>query len=420
MAVPVFRSVGTPVSAGAAPVTVGLPAGLAVNDVVALVATTLNTSLITMADSGGWAWTLVDGLPIDGSHTERLYVWYALYTGKQTAPLLVPSTDHITAQMGAWSGCSQSSFVVNAEEGGSNATSTATFLFSTAISTNVADCLNLVVCTSVYDSTAPQFSSPFLNTNLTSITTRMNYSTNYGMGGGFGLAEGALATAGPVGTWSTTLAHASAQSYVAFALRPTVSYLLTAASGDFSSAGAGVQSGWAMSGNSGSFSLSVSNPVAALSRQLQAASFAMTGVIASKFLSLVTVEGSFTYSGTDAILSRYVVRELGAYPGSFSVAGGLANKHIDRQGESASFAMGGSEAYSAWGLSANGASFGYAGYAARKVEELLHRGGSYGFVGRDAILKVGKIDEAHPRMALGTGNPLGTNTINEARSGRNG
>ncbi len=48
----------------------------------------------------------------------------------------------------------------------------------------------------------------------------MNSQTNTNDGGGFGLAEGQLATAGAIGTWTADLAYASAKNYFSIALLP--------------------------------------------------------------------------------------------------------------------------------------------------------------------------------------------------------
>lgn len=85
--------------------------------------------------------------------------------------------------------------------------------------TTVADCLAVAVLTNATDTSASQ-TSGWANSNLGSVTVRNDKNTITGVGGGMTIVTGTKATAGAVGTWTATLATASAQAFVTFALRP--------------------------------------------------------------------------------------------------------------------------------------------------------------------------------------------------------
>ncbi len=419
MAVPVFRAAGAEASGSSFPIVVGLPAGLVVNDLVILVATTSYYATIAITNSGGWTWNLISGLPIDGDSTERLYAWWGRYSGTETAPTLGSTANHISAGTAAWSGCSLSNAVINISQSGANYSSSSFFSFATSVSTTVNDCLSIVICTSTYDSTIGQFTHPFTNANLTSIATRLNYQTSFGNGGGFGLAEGALAVAGPIGTWQTTLANSSVQSYVTFALRPIINYNMQAETGSYGSAGTGAHSGWGMDAQAGVLAVTASAASRTMARSSTRGVFSLSGAPLLKTIGRLNSSGVYALTGNNAILSRSVVRVLEADTGAFAFDGTEATASYNRSSTGATFSLTGSATNVSFYLASQGGHYGVAGNAGTWEMERFHGYGAFGLTGQDAILTVTKFDETRPRMALGSGSSLGTVRLDEARSGRN-
>ena len=105
----------------------------------------------------------------------------------------------------------------------STETSDTSYIFATGLTTNYNNEMVITVCSTGNDPSADKTNtfSLWANGNLASINERMDNDVNEGGGGGFGLADGTLIANGAVGTWSGTLANASAKSYIAFALRST-------------------------------------------------------------------------------------------------------------------------------------------------------------------------------------------------------
>ena len=70
------------------------------------------------------------------------------------------------------------------------------------------------------DSSSAQLSG-WTNSNLTSLTERVDGGTTSGNGGGFGVATGVKATAGAYGTTTATLSTSSVQGRMSIALKAT-------------------------------------------------------------------------------------------------------------------------------------------------------------------------------------------------------
>jgi hypothetical protein len=223
-----FRAAGAVNQGTTGAVSIALPAGIAVNDILILVASTIAGETITITTTGGWTWNAVTGSPIDVTGGEKLYVWWARsVTGSETAPSITPGSDHSQGRIAAYSGCLETGSPINVQATGSETTSDTSFSFATGISTTVANCLVLCACSTGNDvSSTAQFGT-MANTSLTALAERMDNATTNGGGGGFALAEGLRAAAGTCGTFTSTLATASAKAYIAFALRPQLKTLQT-------------------------------------------------------------------------------------------------------------------------------------------------------------------------------------------------
>ncbi len=219
MALPAFRSASAK-AAGTGAVTPALPASMAANDIVLLVASTIAGGSISITAVGSIAtWTPITGSPVDVTAGEKLYVWWGRWASGTTGPTVTPGSDHCIAGTVAYSGCITDATVINQQATGSETTSDQSFSFATGVSSTVKDCLCIGICTSGEDSNTGQV-PVMANTSLAALASRLNIQTNSGGGGGFGLSEGTLAVAGSMGTWTCTIGVSSAKAYLTLALRP--------------------------------------------------------------------------------------------------------------------------------------------------------------------------------------------------------
>src|SRR3990167_9818615 len=221
-----FRAAGGKATDGTSPFSVvpALPAGMVADDIVILVAATEDTGTASINANGSIAtWTAITGSPVSVSGGKKLYVWWGRWASGTTGPTVTADTNMIIAATAAWSGCDTTSSVINTQETGSESTSDNSLSFATTVSTSVANCMVLLISNDDTDSNTAQHSSQ-ANTNLGSIAERLDVNTNAGTpGGGFQITEGTLATAGAIGTWTTTLAANSAKAYLTLALQPLTS-----------------------------------------------------------------------------------------------------------------------------------------------------------------------------------------------------
>ena len=221
-----FRAAGAKATDGTSPfsVTPALPAGMSANDIVILVVATESTGTASLtADGSVTPWTAITGSPVDVTGGKKLYVWWGRWASGTTGPTITATTNMIIAATAAWSGCDTGSSVINNQETGSESTSDTSLSFTTTISTTVNNCMVLLISNDDTDSNTAQHGSQ-ANSNLGSIAERVDVNTNAGTpGGGFQITEGTLATAGAIGTWTTTLATSSAKAYLVLALAPLTS-----------------------------------------------------------------------------------------------------------------------------------------------------------------------------------------------------
>jgi hypothetical protein len=233
-----FRAAGTGVTDATAPFSqvVGFPAGLVAGDICILIGTTDVAAGGTMSISNNGSissWNAIAGTPVTVAAGEKLYVWWGRYVSGSTGPTVDSSADHIVAAIVAYSGCVPNGSPIDVVGNSSEATSDTSFSFATGLTTGENNTMCITICTSGFDSVSSQFVSAFTNANLTSCTRRpvTNQNTSVGGGGGFGIADGILATAGAMGTFATTLLNASPKAYIAFSLRPDISVNVSAGAG---------------------------------------------------------------------------------------------------------------------------------------------------------------------------------------------
>lgn len=217
-----FRASGTKASGTTAAVSVPLPTGVANGDLLILTATTIAGGSVSITVTGGMTWTAVPGTPIDVTGGEKLYVWWARFSTGNTAPSVQAASDHVCAGITAWYNVIPNGSPLDVYETATETISDTSLQFDTTVSTTVDGCMVLLISSTGADRNTAQHSAQ-ANANLTSVTERMDYCTNSGGGGGFQVVSGYKATAGPIGTWTATLATASPKAYITFALKPALS-----------------------------------------------------------------------------------------------------------------------------------------------------------------------------------------------------
>lgn len=217
---PVFRAAGAKSAGTTGATTVSAPAGVAVGDLEILIAEVRNSDTCSVSSTGGGAWTAMTGTPVLVTGGETLYVWWRIRADGDGDPQVTPSADHVCAARLAYqAGTFNTSDPFDQETTGTETTSDTSFSFAPGYSTTEDNSLCLVISTILRDSNTA--SVPICtNANQSSRASRANYCTSNGAGGGFGVTEGTLATAGAVGTWACTYATASAKAYIAFSIRP--------------------------------------------------------------------------------------------------------------------------------------------------------------------------------------------------------
>lgn len=206
---------------GTGAVTPALPTGVATNDIVLLVASTIAGGTVTITASGSiTTWTALTGSPIDVTSGEKLYVWWGRYSSGATGPTVTPGSDHIEAATIAYSGAITSGSPIDVSATGTETVSDTTLSFTTGISSTVDNTVAILVSSNGTDTVTNGQYSAEANTSLTGIAERIDYNTNSGGGGGILVAEGTKAIAGTLGTWTATLGTASTKAYIAFNLKP--------------------------------------------------------------------------------------------------------------------------------------------------------------------------------------------------------
>jgi hypothetical protein len=199
-------------------VSVPLPT-LSVNDIAILVASTIAGGTITITTTGGWTWNSLGS--IDVASGEKLYAWWGVYSGSETAPTVTPGSDHVIARIASYSGCSTGAALIHKSGTSSEATSDTSFSYATGLTTTEANCLCLCICTTGADLAVAQFTT-MANTSLAALAERMDDCTTDGGGGGFAMCEGLRATAGTMGTWTSTLSTARPKAYMTIAFLPAL------------------------------------------------------------------------------------------------------------------------------------------------------------------------------------------------------
>ena len=217
MAIPTVRAVGT-FSHSAGAITPGLPTGTVEGDLLIMVIETRNQT-ITVSD-----WAEVPDSPQSktGTDTTRLTIFWVIQT---SGGVNLTTSDSGNHQQGRIIGIQKDTFdAVSADPFDVTAGGTQDEVTAVSIpgdTTTVNDCLILAaVCGHVPDAVGSTEFSGWTNSDLSSVTERMDNTTNRGEGGAIGAATGGLATAGAYGATTATAVTSANRGVISLAIAP--------------------------------------------------------------------------------------------------------------------------------------------------------------------------------------------------------
>lgn len=217
---PTYVAEGT-VAASINDITPGLPAGIAVNDILLLYVESQTDQPASITNANGGTWTQISvstgGSGVNGT---RLTIFWSRYNGTQGNPTVGDSGDHTLGYIEAYRGCVASGDPFEALVTGSEATADTT-LEVTGSTTLGADRLVIVAAARENDDFNAHYSA-WANADLANLTERSDRGTTQGNGGGLTTVTGEKAAAGAYGTTTATLANAAVDAFATFALVPAV------------------------------------------------------------------------------------------------------------------------------------------------------------------------------------------------------
>jgi hypothetical protein len=168
-------------------------------------------------------WTLLSGFPVTVAAGDKLYIWAGTFdetTSLRTPPSVSADSDHYSAGLMAFYMPDLAATVtddIQAIATGSETPGDTSFSFATGVSTDRANS-KIVCCLAHTIDIGSAVSSTQANANLTNVAERLDFSTANGEGGGQVTLDGDLATAGAVGTWSSSLSAITVKAYASIAL----------------------------------------------------------------------------------------------------------------------------------------------------------------------------------------------------------
>lgn len=221
MAVPTF--VGKNLATGginALPVA-NNPTGIATADIMFLVTQAVGAETISLSTPASYTEApsspQATGTALLGT---RGAVWLKRAESATPAlPTIADPGDHVLAQLMAFrdGGSTSDAININASAGGIKASASTTITFP-SVTTTVADCLIIMIGFRDLDSGAAWVSGT-TNSNLTSITEQTDGGGTNGVGGGYCVITGIMATPGVVGTTTATVTS-SINTMITLALAP--------------------------------------------------------------------------------------------------------------------------------------------------------------------------------------------------------
>jgi uncharacterized repeat protein (TIGR01451 family) len=216
-AAPVFQATGAAVN-GQGAVSPAWPAH-AVDDVALLLVETTGGEAVTLSTTAGFV--AIANSPQDATGTRLTVFWARATSTAMGAPTVADPGDHAIAQIVTYRGVIGSGDPWDVTGGGVK-TAVSTSLTASGVTTSVDDTLVVVAASQDNDTNTTTFFSTWTNANLTSGTERSDFGKNSGDGGGFGIMDGGMATAGATGNTTATLSASSTNAFLTIALKPPV------------------------------------------------------------------------------------------------------------------------------------------------------------------------------------------------------
>lgn len=221
MALPTYVGAGTG-AGGTGNITPTNPAQTA-DDILLLFVETPNNAVTAPTGGSGPGWQAVTNSPqgtgtADGVNATRLSVFWLRSNGSEADPTILDTGDHQYGIVHSFRGCHAVGNPWNITAGDVDATSN-TVVAIPGATTTVADCLIVLACAWMTDTTANQVAT-YINVDLANITERSDLGTASGNGGGVAVITAEKATAGAYGATAATAATATRQGRMSIALMP--------------------------------------------------------------------------------------------------------------------------------------------------------------------------------------------------------
>jgi hypothetical protein len=214
------RAVGTVATAGSnTTASPGLPSGWQADDIHVIVIETENEPVPAMT-----GWSNVGSGTINlatGTVTAITIRWRRAVAGDAAPVVPTPGAGagtHIIARVIGFSGCPTTGDPWDVSLFGTENVSDTTVAFPN-VTTTTANCMIVHAFSTGHDVNTAQSSGAGTNAALTGLTNRMNNWTSTTGGGGFAMITGTKATAGAVGSTTTTLTTANVKALFTGALK---------------------------------------------------------------------------------------------------------------------------------------------------------------------------------------------------------
>jgi hypothetical protein len=197
----------------------GLPAGWQADDIHVLLIESQNEPVPAMT---GWTNVGSGSQNIATGEVTTLTVRWRRAVGGDTTPTVPATGNHSVSRIIGFSGCPTSGDPWDTGTGAPVFTTEnvldTTVAFPT-LTTTAANCMIVHAFATGQDINTAQSSGAGTNANLTGLANRMNNWSNAGSGGGFAMITGTKATAGAVGSTTTTVTTANVKVLFTGALR---------------------------------------------------------------------------------------------------------------------------------------------------------------------------------------------------------
>lgn len=213
---PFLVGIGASLSSSTSAVSVSYPADIISGDFIVLATIGANQASATPS---GWTHlgSSVGTGPAGTAGGICIDLYYKFATGSETSSQTVADSGDFTAGlMVAYRNVSSSSPIDNYSTAIAATASTA--VSCPSVTTSSDNCLIVNFVASDVDSTGSRLSG-WTNANLTGITERFDNGTTQGSGGGLGIAQGPLATAGASGVTTAILSAAATQALFTIAIK---------------------------------------------------------------------------------------------------------------------------------------------------------------------------------------------------------